>query len=82
MKLPLALVWVALFSGWCAVSAQWSPEPEVAVVRAGTYLQLLLFVWLMCELADKPQRLKSLMRAFVLGTSMMVVNLYLGYVRI
>jgi len=80
VRLPFVLVWVALFSGWCAVSSQWAPDPEMPLQRAATYVLLLTFVWLICELADDPKRLKSLMRACVLGTAMIVVNTYLGYV--
>jgi hypothetical protein len=80
LRFPLPLVWIALFAGWCAVSSGWAPDPAMSKQRATTYVLLLALVWLICEFADDPKRLKALMRAFLLGTSMMVLNMYLGYV--
>ena len=80
VKLPLALVWVALFGGWCAISTEWTTDREMAMSRALSYAQLLTFVWLICQLADSPPRMKWRLRACVLGTAMTVANIYLGYV--
>ena len=80
VKFPLALVWLALFIGWCLASTQWALDPEAPLERAQTYVLLLTFVWLVCQLADNPKRLKSLMRAFVLGMVILLANMYLGYI--
>jgi O-antigen ligase len=84
LRLPYALGWVVLFSAWCAISARWAPEHhgpdmEMPLRRAISYLLLLSFVWLIFSTVDNPKRLRSLMRACILGTSMMVANMYLGY---
>ena len=79
-RFPFALVWVALFSGWCAVSTQWSLNPDKALLRAQQYVLLLTFVWLVCKFADNPKRLKWLIRACLLGTTMIIVNQCLSYV--
>ncbi len=78
-RFPLALIWPGLFSAWCAVSIQWAPSSEMALGRAQTYVLLLTLVWLICQFADTPKRLKWLMRAFVLGIALIVSNMYFGY---
>jgi O-antigen ligase len=80
LRFPFALVWIPVFAGWCYISTQWSPNTDMAEQRTLTYLQLLAFVWLICQVTDNPQRLKWLMRACVLGTAVMVANMYAGYV--
>ena len=80
LRFPLALVWISLFTGWCMASIQWAADPEAAIQRAGTYLLLLTFVWLILNLVDSPQRLKAIMLAFVLGTAMTVANMYVNYI--
>ena len=80
LRLPLALVWAALFSAWCAISAEWAPDAEISLRRATTYLLLMTFVWLIYELVDNPKRLKALMRACMFGTTMMIFNMFLNYV--
>jgi O-antigen ligase len=79
VRFPRALICLVLFIGWCALSAQWAPHPEAALDRAETYALLSTLVWLICQLADNPKRLKSLIRAFVLGIAMIVANMYFGY---
>ena len=81
LRFPLCLGWLALYACWCAASTQWSSNSGDAFSRALTYFQLsAVIVWLVCQLADDAKSLKSLMRAFVLGTGLLVVNLFLGYI--
>ena len=80
IAIPTRAVWIALFTGWCMASIQWAADPEAAIQRAGTYLLLLTFVWLILNLVNSPQRLKAIMLAFVLGTAMTVANMYVNYI--
>lgn len=79
LRFPLPLMFVGLFCGWCVLSATWAMNPEGALSKASTYLLLLTFTWLICQLADTPKRLKSLLRACLVGIAMMVVNSYVNY---
>ena len=49
----------------------------MALQRTRTFVLLLTFVWLICQLANDTNRLKWLMRAFILGTAILIANLYL-----
>ncbi|MEI8372058.1 MAG: O-antigen ligase family protein [Planctomycetota bacterium] len=79
VKFPFALVWLTLFAGWCAASTLWAINPGMALHRVHTYVLLLAFVWLISTQTDNPKRLKAIIRAFVLGTAVMVINQYLGF---
>ncbi len=77
---PRAMIWFALFIVWCMLAASWSIDPEATFERATTYVLLFTFVWLIWEVADTPGRQRTLMRAFVVGTAVLVFNVYLNSV--
>ena len=68
---PLAWfhVFALLFVIWAGVSAFWSFDPEATRVRVLTYLQLVVLVWLIWEIAWTPDRQRALLQAYVLGVS-------------
>jgi O-antigen ligase len=79
-KFPIVLIWPALFVVWCCLSISWAADSEKSLGQTQTYVLLLTLVWLVCQFTDNPKRLKGLMRALVLGITMMVANTYLGHV--
>jgi O-antigen ligase len=58
----------AAFVLWSVLSYGWSIAPELTTVRAGSYVQLFLMVWLIWEFAGTYEREMSLVAAYVLGT--------------
>ena len=58
-----------LFVLWAGVSSLWSVDPDATRTRFLTYLQLVVFVWLMWEIAWSPARQRALLQAYVLGAS-------------
>ncbi len=79
-RFPIVLIWPTLFVAWCCLSISWAADPEKAMEHSQTYVLLLTFAWLVCQFTDNPKRLKALMRAVVLGITMMVASTYLGHV--
>jgi len=78
-------VFAVLFVLWSGVSAFWSMDPEATGVRFLTYLQLLVLVWLIWEIAWSPERQRALLQAYVLGVSfaaVMTLYRYLSHVAI
>src|SRR2546427_4544816 len=62
-----------LFVLWAGVSAFWSIDPEATRARFLTYLQLVVLVWLIWEIALSPERQRALLQAYVLGVSLAAV---------
>lgn len=60
-------VFAVLFVLWAGVSSFWSIDPEATQARFGTYLQLVVLVWLIWEIAWSPERGRGLLQAYVLG---------------
>lgn len=67
------LTWFHVFAGlfvlWAGVSSFWSIDPETTRTRFLTYLQLLVLVWLVWEIAWTSERVRALLQAYVLGAS-------------
>jgi O-antigen ligase len=59
---------MALFVMLAAASYVWSLYPEGTLTQAVTYIQLLMMVWLIWELASRGREQMRLMQAYVLGT--------------
>jgi O-antigen ligase len=59
---------MALFVTSAAASYMWSLYPEGTLNQTVTYVQLLVLVWLIWELAPRVGEQKRLMQAYVLGT--------------
>jgi O-antigen ligase len=78
--------WMGMFVLWAVMSLTWSVAPEDTAIRIGTYVQLLLLVWLIWELAPTEYLCRGLFFAYVLGTFVPCVktiqNSILGYVNV
>src|SRR5438128_1139747 len=78
--------WFAIaFVLWAGVSSLWTIDPVATRARLMTYLQLVVLVWLIWEIAWSPERQRALLQAFVLGVSfaaVVTVHRYLSHVAI
>ncbi len=77
---PWPMLFFAMFIGWCLLAVTWSIDAEKTLIRAMTFVLLFTFVWLTWELADTSGRQRSIMRAFVIGTAILVFNVYLNQI--
>jgi hypothetical protein len=60
--------WLALgFYLWICASYFWSIAPDVTLEKMRGFFQELMIVWLVWELAESPEDVRSLMRAYVAG---------------
>ena len=59
----------ALFVLWAGVTSLWSIDAEATRTVFFTYLQLVVFAWLIWEVAWSPARQRALLQAYVLGAS-------------
>src|SRR5437667_3529886 len=66
-------VFAVLFVLWAGVSGFWSIDPDATRLRFLTYLQLVVLVWLIWEIAWSPERQRALLQAYVLGVSLAAV---------
>ncbi len=67
-----------LFVAWAALSIIWTIDAVATRARVQTYAQVLLFLWLIWELAWSPGRQLHLLQAYVLGASVGVVSTVLA----
>lgn len=74
--------WMLLLVGWSALSIFWTADWDNTVTRAGTYIQLLVMVWLIWELAVDEARVGGLLQAYVLGalfaSGLTIHNFWIG----
>jgi O-antigen ligase len=77
---PLPMYFFAMFVGWCFLASNWSLDSERTITRSTTYALLFAFIWLTWEFADTPRRQKMLMRAFIIGTAILIFNVYLNQI--
>ena len=76
-----AFILLVLFVAWNAVTMIWSVAGEVTTGVCITYMLLLLFLWLIWQYADTQSRQFWLLRMFIFGTALAMVNLYRSYSR-
>ncbi len=67
-------VLMTLFILWAAASYLWSLDPEETLVAAGSYLQLLVMIWLIWDLSSRGREQTRLMQAYVLGTYVSAID--------
>jgi O-antigen ligase len=60
-------VFAMLFVLWAGVTGLWSVDPDATRELVVTYLQLVVLVWLLWEIAGSPERQRALLQAYVLG---------------
>jgi O-antigen ligase len=65
---------MALFVIWGAFTLIWSKAPDRTRDEVVTYLQVLLMVWIIREMATNDWTQKSLISAFVLGTYVSTIS--------
>jgi len=59
--------WMLSLVAWSALSIFWTLDWDSTATRVGTYLQLLIVVWLIWELAVTEGRVVGLLQAYVFG---------------
>jgi O-antigen ligase len=72
-------LYVYLFIIWACLSCLWSQDPDSALSRAITYLQLAIMVWLMTQYGQSREEQRGLMLAYVCGSMIVAVQLLVGY---
>lgn len=70
---------VSLFVYWGALSVFWTLDQEYTKERIWTYTQLLVMICLIFQWVDTEQRLRSLLKAYVLGTSVAAIATVLNF---
>jgi O-antigen ligase len=79
---PFHYLMMAL-AGWSALSVLWTQDWGTTVSRGATYLQLLVIVWLIWELAVTQARVIGLLQAYVFGallaSGLTIYNFMMGY---
>lgn len=78
-RLSAGFIPLTAFVLWSCLTLAWTIVPEESMVRAETYLLLLTMVWLIWEFAPSLKAQRSLMWAFVLGCSMIMVAVYVQF---
>jgi O-antigen ligase len=74
-------VFAVLFVAWAGLTSFWSLDPEMTRTRFLTYLQLVVLVWLIWEIAWSPGRRRALLEAYVLGATVAAVATIYNYLR-
>jgi len=71
---------MALFVIWGWFTLLWSKAPDRTREEVVTYVQLLLMVWILRELASTTWAQKSLISAFVLGTYVSAISTFMAVI--
>lgn len=68
MRAPGLVQWLVLgLYLYFACSYFWTVDPEATLEKIRSYFQVMMLAWIVWEVADTPQQLNGLMRAFVAG---------------
>ncbi len=70
-----------LFVIWSFMGLLWSLGRESTQTNSQTFLLLLMFVWLIWQYADSLLRQQWLMRAFMLGTAVAMIDMFISRLR-
>jgi O-Antigen ligase len=65
---------MATFVLWSGLSFLWTADPEMTASRVGSYIQLLVLVWLIWELAPEEKQWAALLRAYSFGAGIAAIN--------
>ncbi len=74
-----AHAFVFAFIVWACLSSLWALDPDGALDRVVTYLQLAIMVWLLVQYAQSEEEQRGFMFAYICGASFVVAQLFLGY---
>lgn len=66
--------WMFAFAGWSITSLFWTIDREDTLARAGTYIQLLLLIWVIRVLCSSESRVAGLLQAYILGTCVCAIG--------
>lgn len=69
----------AAFTAWVAASIGWSVDPDIALTRIVTMVQLFALVLVVREFAGDRPRLLGVVRAFVAGAGVVCVSVLVQY---
>jgi O-antigen ligase len=73
LRAPGPMQWVVLaFYLWFCCSYFWTVDPLATLDKLRGYPQELMIVWLVWEFAENPRNLRSLLRAYVAGSWVLV----------
>lgn len=68
LRKPGPMQWVVLsLYLWFCLTCFWTVEPAVTLSRMRGFFQEMMLVWLVWELAESPEDLRSLMRTYLAG---------------
>jgi len=67
-KPTLLHYWMLAFVGWIGLSILWTTDRDITATFIGTYLQLLILVWLVWELVSNQRLVQGLLQSYVIGT--------------
>lgn len=76
--LPVHLA-VLSFAMWNLATVYWTTDLTVTTLKAFTYIQLALFVYILWDTITTHERLRAAMQAYVLGAWVAVISLFIGY---
>ena len=62
------VIWMLLFCCWAAFSIFWAADPDDTVLRLVTYAQLLVMVWVLLQVLNRPDAVRHALLAYVLGS--------------
>jgi O-antigen ligase len=73
---PGAVVGFAVaFAIWCAMSLAWTISYDDTYTRAGTYLQLLVSVWVFREFIRTRENVQTMLAAFCIGSFVPLIDI-------
>lgn len=70
---------VLLFVFWNALSLFWTVDITLTTIRAITYFQLFIFIYILWDLYTTPQTLKAALQAYVLGAYVTIGSILQNY---
>ncbi len=66
--------WMLGFAGWSMASLFWTLDRDTTITRAETYIQLLLFTWVVWVLCTSESRIAGVLQSYVLGTTVIAIG--------
>jgi O-antigen ligase len=68
--ISLVVILMATYVAWASLTYFWSADPEQTIDNILSYLQLLVMVWLIWQLAPERRRQVMLMQSYLAGTAL------------
>ncbi len=80
MRRPGVVQWLVLaFYLYFVCSYFWTVEQEATVEKMRAYFQVMMIVWIAWEIADAPEHLRGLLRAFVAGWWGLAIRTFVSF---